>query len=118
MWSFHSSDAAYARRARREFTLKLRRLLGEGDYTRAEIVFGELLSNVVNHAPGIVNVWLDYIEGTAILYFHDSGSGFNAKRSAFGGLALARRLSTELGINRVTYHGGTQVRAVLAFKAA
>ena len=113
MWSFHCFDAHQARTARREFMKKLCESAGGGDYTHAEIVFGELLSNVVRHAPGIVNVWVDCSEDGAVLYFHDHGPGYTARRSQQGGLALARALSSELGVNRVAYPGGTQVRAVL-----
>lgn len=113
MWIFHSSDAPKARSARREFVKKLRSSAGEGDYTHAELVFSELLSNVVRHAPGIVNIWVDCTADAAVLYVHDYGPGCTALRSKDGGLALARRLSAELGVNRVSYPGGTQVRAVL-----
>ena len=117
MWIFHSSDAAKARSARREFVMKLRANAGEGDYTHAELVFAELLSNVVRHAPGLVNIWVDCTAGEAVLYVHDHGPGCTAVRSQDGGLALVRRLSAEVGVNRVSYPGGTQVRAVLGLSA-
>jgi signal transduction histidine kinase len=118
MWIFHSSDASKARSARREFVKKLRACAGDGDYTHAELVFSELLNNVVQHAPGFVNIWVDCSQTTAVLYVHDYGPGCTIDRTDNGGLALVRRLSSELGVNRVSFPGGTQVRVVLGIGAA
>jgi anti-sigma regulatory factor (Ser/Thr protein kinase) len=43
------------------------------DATIAEMVFGELLSNVVRHTPGSARISLDVSEGHAVLHVEDRG---------------------------------------------
>ena len=58
-WHFRSADAADALSERRAFAEFLRtRCTPESDWQAAEIVFGELVANVVRHAPGPIEIML------------------------------------------------------------
>ena len=93
-----------------------------GDLFGASIVYGELLSNVVKHAPeGGVRVWLEYENGRYTLCINDSGRGFskrdlNAKpddRSETGrGLFIISQICERLTFAK-SNRGGFVVRAVL-----
>ncbi|HMF27317.1 MAG TPA: SpoIIE family protein phosphatase, partial [Candidatus Cybelea sp.] len=73
-WSLSFDDARAAWDARSHFVEFLR---GVGSSERlintAELVFGELLSNVVCHAPGPVEVSLDCHDDRLVLHVVDSG---------------------------------------------
>ena len=76
MWTFATEDARAAVDARGHFVEFLRTLPGTSAefIARSEVVFGELLGNVVRHAPGPVEISL--VEGRDGLVLHviDSGS--------------------------------------------
>ncbi len=76
-WLFRSSNAQKAESARRQFVGYLR-LFGEmdADYSGAELVFGELIGNVVRHAPGPIQVRVDWTERFPQLTVTDRGPGF------------------------------------------
>ena len=92
------------------------------DLTAASIVYGELITNVIKHAPpGGVRVWLEHVDGRYALCMNDPGNGFSerhlkklpSEHSESGrGLYIIRRLC-----DRVTYEklgsDGFLVRAVL-----
>jgi anti-sigma regulatory factor (Ser/Thr protein kinase) len=85
----------------------------------AELVFGELLGNVVRHAGGRVEIRLDGGEPDAVLHVLDEGSGFtrNPKLSdawAEGGrgLALIEFLVDDFSVSHRP-GGGAHARAVL-----
>ena len=77
-WHFRSADAADALWERPRFTEFLRaRCTPESDCDAAEIVFGELVANVVRHAPGPIDITLKpNRRGALVLVVGDSGSGF------------------------------------------
>jgi anti-sigma regulatory factor (Ser/Thr protein kinase) len=54
------------------------RSIGTGDELvyKAELIFGELLGNVVRHAPGPVEISFDVGSDAAILHVIDSGPEF------------------------------------------
>ena len=89
----------------------------------AELAFGELLANVVRHAPGTVQVLLTAdAAGTATLTVEDRGTGFlpaNGVVDPFAesgrGLALVRAVSDDVAIAALG-HGGTRV--AVSFAAA
>ncbi|MDP9017394.1 MAG: ATP-binding protein [Candidatus Eremiobacteraeota bacterium] len=119
MWIFDSSDQECGRKARKEFLARLGTDAAQDDLFAAEVIFGELLGNVVRHAPGTVNIWLDWIDGVPNLYVHDYGpSGYwqtrkpGASDECGRGLQMARTLCNELVINRVSIRG-TEVIAKL-----
>ena len=68
-WMFASEDARTAVDARTQF-VEFLRSIGTGDELvyKAELVFGELLGNVVRHAPGPVEISFDLGSGAAILF--------------------------------------------------
>lgn len=76
-WTFISEDARTAVDARTQF-VEFLRSIGSGDelVNKAELVFGELLGNVVRHAPGPVEISLDLDSDAAILHVIDSGPEF------------------------------------------
>src|SRR5579872_6421420 len=77
-WHFRSADAADALWERPRFTEFLRaRCTPESDCEAAEIVFGELVANVVRHAPGRIDITARAdAYGVVTLEVCDSGSAF------------------------------------------
>ncbi|MBV9271298.1 MAG: serine/threonine-protein phosphatase, partial [Candidatus Eremiobacteraeota bacterium] len=75
--SFDARDLRMAHEARRVFIAYLREL-GDpnADYDAAELVFGELVGNVVRHAPGQINIVTGWQDGFATLYVCDRGRGY------------------------------------------
>ena len=94
---------------------------GSGDLFAASIVYGELLSNVVKHAPpGGVRVWLERESGGYTLCMRDSGHGFDpnalsktpdGNAESGRGLFIIRRMCRGLSFKRTP--GGFVVRALL-----
>jgi anti-sigma regulatory factor (Ser/Thr protein kinase) len=78
-WFYESADALPALNARCDFVRYLRdRATRQSDVEAAEIIYGELVSNVIRHAPGPICVGLDWgVEGVARLKVSDEGSGFH-----------------------------------------
>jgi anti-sigma regulatory factor (Ser/Thr protein kinase) len=80
-WSFDSRSSA-SNGARRAFLACLRSKAGaaEIDIPAAELIFGELLGNVVRHAPGQVDIVLDWTDELPMLHVLDRGPGFRSRR--------------------------------------
>jgi anti-sigma regulatory factor (Ser/Thr protein kinase) len=81
-WSF-DSNAAASNDARRAFLACLASKAGAAsaiDRSAAELIFGELLGNVVRHAPGPVEIRLDWTGPLPVLHVLDSGPGFRSRR--------------------------------------
>ncbi len=73
-WTLYVDDARAAVDARSNFVEFLRGLGVDGDFVnRAELIFGELLGNVVRHAPGPVEISVDRNDDTIVLHVIDSG---------------------------------------------
>src|SRR5579862_1460584 len=73
-WSLSFDDARAAWDARSHFVDYLRSIgSGECSIDAAELIFGELLGNVVCHAPGPVEVSVDPYDDSLILHVIDSG---------------------------------------------
>ncbi len=94
------------------------------DFAAAELIFGELISNVVRHAPGAVRVRLEWSGSKALLSVHDEHAPFTPKfklpadiMSEHGrGLFIARALATSMDVTHV--HGnGTKVSVGLPVRA-
>ena len=67
-------DAGQAVDARSHFVEFLQRIQSDNDFiATAELIFGELLGNVVRHAPGPVEIAIDLNEASVILHVIDSG---------------------------------------------
>jgi anti-sigma regulatory factor (Ser/Thr protein kinase) len=121
-WRFLSDDAVAARRTRGEFAEVLRTtgVAAENCYT-AELIFGELIGNVVRYAPGPVDVELDLSGANPVLHVLDRGNGFALSPKLPKDLLSERGrglfLIWSLAIDfNVTYRrgGGAHARAVLA----
>ncbi len=86
----------------------------ESDLFGAELIFGELLGNVVRYAPGRVAFHLDWHGLRPTLLVVDEGDGFRgAPRGGLGdldaesgrGLALVRAFAVEMLIGNRPHHG-------------
>jgi PAS domain S-box-containing protein len=74
-WRFHSSHALSARNARRELADYLRAYATEASATfEAELVIGEILANTVRHAPGLVEIEIDWRATRPRIHASDRGS--------------------------------------------
>jgi anti-sigma regulatory factor (Ser/Thr protein kinase) len=73
-WGLSLDDASAGTRARSDFAAFVRSLgISEHFVGTAELVFGELLGNVVRHAPGPVEIYLDVERDALVLHVIDSG---------------------------------------------
>jgi PAS domain S-box-containing protein len=112
-WSFEADDARAASNARTRF---LEFLTADGANpiaAKAELIFGELLGNVVRHAPGPVEVVYETTGRRAVLHVIDSGEAFASARglpidplSELGrGLYIIERLAGTVRVEHVAGYG-------------
>jgi anti-sigma regulatory factor (Ser/Thr protein kinase) len=125
-WSLRSDDAPLAAQIRGEFVAALSALgvAREALFT-CELIFGELLGNVVRYAPGRTEIVLDTGGSSAVLHFVDDGKGFTliprlptdllSERGR--GLFLIWTLSEDFNVD-VRAGGGAHARAVLPVSLA
>ncbi len=121
VWEYAADDASRALEVRAQFAHAVRTMaLACGD-VGAEIVFSELVSNVVKHAPGPISVKLELRDDEAFLRVYDCGPGFlphiavptDLYSESGRGLFLALQFCSELKVEIGTKHG-TCVIAVFA----
>lgn len=122
-WAFDTADHATAQRSRAVFASVLADAgMLEEDVFTSELIFGELLSNAVRYASGMVEVVLDWSESsTAILHFLDSGPGFvlmprlpsDLLSERGRGLFLIWSMSEDFNVTKRT-DGGAHARVVLS----
>lgn len=123
MWRFHSSDARSAQQSRHELTAFLKHYARhEEDIFAAELILGELLANTVEHAPGLVEVEIDWTGTAPIARVVDTGPGIttgtpttllpDALEEDGRGLFLVRTLGSDVTIKSATGYG-TQVEVTL-----
>jgi anti-sigma regulatory factor (Ser/Thr protein kinase) len=75
-WSFHSSHAYSAHSARHEVMSFIQRFAQvDQDLFTAELIVGELLANTVEHAPGLVNMEIDWSSSSPVVTVLDTGPG-------------------------------------------
>ena len=107
-WSFDSEDQKAAQMARRNFRDKLRaKGVSRDDCGAAELIFGEIEANVARHAPGAVDVALEWSDSRPILHVIDRGQGYEVVQlqtadvlSEQGrGLWLVQSLGGEVHVN-------------------
>jgi anti-sigma regulatory factor (Ser/Thr protein kinase) len=121
-WTFEAEEAERAHRRRREFLEHLRRHGSEeSDFAAAELIYGELVSNVIRHANGRISIVLEWTSLYALLRVRDSGDGFHHN---FGlpqifsetgrGLFIVHRLAHKVEIE--CDPAGCEVRALLPVK--
>jgi anti-sigma regulatory factor (Ser/Thr protein kinase) len=120
-WSFESADAGAARATRLEMVHALERAGANAEQiANAELVYSELIGNVVRHAPGPVEVALDVGGRAPILHVLDRGPSFVAdpreQRDVLAergrGLFIASHLTDGLQIS-ARHDGGSHARATL-----
>ncbi len=113
-WSFAAENAQIANDARADFVRFLRRKSENGiEIESAEVVFGELVGNVVRHAPGPVDLALEWETQQPVLHVIDRGAPFEPRNqlpadplSEGGrGLYLAQQLSDNLLVEHLSGFG-------------
>jgi anti-sigma regulatory factor (Ser/Thr protein kinase) len=118
-WSFRSSDRRTATLVRHHVGRLVEERLGRPESCyESELVFGELFSNVVRHAPGAVHVCLIGTSAGAELVVTDTGSGFPATIGSADQLAETGRglhLVRALGDTVAIHPGPEGTRIVVGF---
>jgi anti-sigma regulatory factor (Ser/Thr protein kinase) len=121
---FDARDRDTAHRVKQELLSALKALPAPPDIDAAELVYGELISNVVRHTPGPARVWYDAFPDCVVLNVEDaappfytngalSGHGSPPDASAEGGrgLYIVRALSENVAIEAVP--GGKRTSVTL-----
>lgn len=112
-WSFDAENARAAQDARNDFVTHLREHAADGDFEAAEIIFGELIGNVVRHAPGPIDVLVEWTGESPVLHVTDRGPGFTRRPSlpddplkeSGRGLYIVETLARSLRFERVPGYG-------------
>ncbi len=115
-WNLSLDDARAAIDARSHFVEFLNDVQSDADFINtAELVFGELLGNVVRHAPGPVEISVDLNDESLILHVIDSGPPLTAAKhrklpedvlSERGrGLFIVEQLASDVRIERLENRG-------------
>jgi len=77
LWSFQCEDARRAEHVRAHFLTFLQTFAASNsDFAAAELIFGELIANVVRYAPGRVAIRVEWHETSPVLSVQDHGQGF------------------------------------------
>ncbi|HEY5426926.1 MAG TPA: PAS domain-containing protein [Candidatus Tumulicola sp.] len=127
VWRFHSSSAHTAQASRREIMSYLRSIApGADNLFEVELIVGEIFANTVQHAPGLVEVRVEWLSERPVITVRDTGPGlefFTGKLpddvlSENGrGIFLVKTLAHEVTLkSRPGY--GTELRAVLPLRRA
>ncbi len=125
VWAFSSSDANGAHEAREQFLNVLKQCApAAADYSSCELIFGELVGNVVQHAPGRIQISLDWTGEQALLCVEDSGSLFHFDPALPAdplaetgrGLYIVSALAGAINIKQVP--GGKVIRVILPLTSA
>jgi anti-sigma regulatory factor (Ser/Thr protein kinase) len=108
-------DARRAIDARTLFVEFLHGVACDDDFIdRAELIFGELLGNVVRHAPGSLEISVDSDEDSMVLHVIDSGPPFALDRRRLPddvfsergrGLFIVEQLASDVRVERVVNRG-------------
>jgi anti-sigma regulatory factor (Ser/Thr protein kinase) len=73
-WNIDLPDARFAPQRRPEFVAYLQANgRSEDDYAAAELIYGELVGNAYLHAPGTLEVTVEWSSGHATLHVTDEG---------------------------------------------
>lgn len=103
MWAYSAADASMAQTAREQFINALKLNASPGaDYGACELIFGEIVGNVVRHAPGRISIVLNWAGDRAVLCVEDSGAMFQFDPS----LPLDLLSETGRGLYLVSALGG------------
>lgn len=124
-WEFRASDATASLGKRKDFVHFLRdACAASSDVDAAELIFGELVANVVRHAPGPIEIVVHVdASGVVRLDVCDTGKPFvyapalpAVTRECGRGLFLVAQLSDRVMCSRT--ESGNQISVVLPVKAA
>lgn len=125
VWRFHSSDAHTAHESRKEIGAYLRMLaVPDEDTFPSELIVGEILANTVEHAPGVVEVTIDWSREQPAICVRDIGPGLHTMRPGLPldpldengrGLYLIHMLAKDVGIRALAGYG-TEIRATLPIR--
>jgi anti-sigma regulatory factor (Ser/Thr protein kinase) len=119
-WQLDLAEASRALHLRNELVEYLRTYgRGEDDYATAELIFDELVANVCFHAPGPIEVLVEWPSGRAMLHVTDTGAPIDMSTRPFPdpfaergrGLAIVNALSA--AVRSATYLNGKTVSAAL-----
>jgi len=126
-WRFHSSDALTAHNARKALAEYLAsRAANASDLYEAELVIGEAIANTVEHAPGLVEVFIDWRAERPALTVRDTGPGFAVEGGALPidamaedgrGMFLIHALASDVVVRRSPGFG-TELSCVLPVRRA
>lgn len=119
-WTFDTRDTRTASDVRKRLLAHLRTQgRPDADYAAAELVVGELLGNAVRHAPGIVDVEVEWRGNASVLHVLDRGPGYDlatdlppSSSESGRGLFLISELAREFTVTRRPEFG-SHTRAVL-----
>jgi anti-sigma regulatory factor (Ser/Thr protein kinase) len=114
-WSFESADAGRAYSARDGLLAYLESHAdGGSDIEAAALIFGELVGNVVRHAPGPIAIDLSWERGVAVLRVTDRGPGYrwngaarlpDSTAESGRGLFIVYKVALRLRVSRVRGNG-------------
>jgi PAS domain S-box-containing protein len=91
-WSLNVDDARAAVDARATFVEFLTSITEDRKFIgKAELIFGELLGNVVRHAPGPVEISVETSEGSITLHVIDSGPPLSDEKRRLPADVLSER---------------------------
>lgn len=120
MWHLHADNPEDALRQRSGFLEALAAEAGpEFDRFAAQLIYTELIGNVMRHARGPVDIQLRCVAGKALLHVFDRGDGFDFEPSlpptpfqeSGRGLFLVSHFAEQLNVRTLVGHG-TCVSAV------
>jgi len=123
-WMFSSNDVAAAQDVKCEFSHVLAEHgLSDDALAAAELLFAELLGNVVRYAGGMTEVALDRSAAAPVLHVLDRGCGFrhmprlpaDVLSERGRGLYIVAALADDFTVSRRP-DGGSHARAVLALE--
>jgi anti-sigma regulatory factor (Ser/Thr protein kinase) len=110
-WTLYVNDAGAAVDARANFVRFLQGVGNTEDFLdRAELVFGELLGNVVRHAPGPVEITVELNDDAIVLHVIDSGPPLRTAKHRLPddllsergrGLFIVEQLAAEMHVERI-----------------
>jgi anti-sigma regulatory factor (Ser/Thr protein kinase) len=118
VWSLETEDALSALRGKKEYMATVRNHAGwKLDEGAAWIIFTELVTNVVHHAPGHIRIILECINNSIFLAVIDQGPGFefdpklpsSALAEGGRGLFVISQFATDVRVERLPHEGSRVV---------
>jgi anti-sigma regulatory factor (Ser/Thr protein kinase) len=121
-WRFQATSPRCAHDSRIVLMSFLRQnAAADADLFTTELILGELLTNTIEHAPGPVDVHIDWSDDQPTIRVRDSGPGFDASRGGLPenlcdedgrGLFLIQTLAADVRIGPAP-GSGTEITARL-----